>query len=102
MHIFCLDYTVSVSKSYPLRVQNKLTTSGYVVKNSSTASGPPPLLRGGFLRAEGVPKHRCPPESVAAQRHLIPKRPANGGLRAVRRDGPYANFLMSPKGWMRL
>lgn len=27
MHIFCLDYTVSVSKSYPLRVQNKLTTS---------------------------------------------------------------------------
>ena len=30
MHIFCLDYTVSVSKSYPLRVQNKLTTSGDV------------------------------------------------------------------------
>lgn len=29
MHIFCLDYTVSVSKSYPLRVQNKLTTSVY-------------------------------------------------------------------------
>lgn len=29
MHIFCLDYTVSVSKSYPLRVQNKLTTSNY-------------------------------------------------------------------------
>ena len=28
MHIFCLDYTVSASKSYPLRVQNKLTTSG--------------------------------------------------------------------------
>ena len=27
MHIFCLDYTVSVSKSYPLHVQNKLTTS---------------------------------------------------------------------------
>ncbi|WP_337517337.1 hypothetical protein, partial [Mitsuokella jalaludinii] len=27
MHIFCLDYTVSASKSYPLRVQNKLTTS---------------------------------------------------------------------------
>ena len=27
MHIFCLDYTVSVSKSYPLRVQNKLTTA---------------------------------------------------------------------------
>lgn len=31
MHIFCLDYTVSVSKSYPLRVQNKLTTSKYNV-----------------------------------------------------------------------
>lgn len=30
MHIFCLDYTVSVSKSYPLRVQNKLTTSAVV------------------------------------------------------------------------
>lgn len=29
MHIFCLDYTVSASKSYPLRVQNKLTTSSY-------------------------------------------------------------------------
>lgn len=28
MHIFCLDYTVSVSKSYPLRVPKTLTTSG--------------------------------------------------------------------------
>ena len=43
MHIFCLDYTVSVSKSYPLRVQNKLTTSvgafslGYMIgQNSKT------------------------------------------------------------------
>ena len=46
MHIFCLDYTVSVSKSYPLRVQNKLTTS--------------------------IPM-RCPSfESVAALPHLSP------------------------------
>lgn len=37
MHIFCLDYTVSVSKSYPLRVQNKLTTSNI---RQLQASGP--------------------------------------------------------------
>ncbi len=33
MHIFCLDYTVSVSKSYPLRVQNKLTISQSLLIN---------------------------------------------------------------------
>lgn len=41
MHIFCLDYTVSVSKSYPLRVQNKLTTSYFYkcVAGASYGSG---------------------------------------------------------------
>ena len=39
MHIFCLDYTVSVSKSYPLRVQNKLTTSTSLLKASHNRGG---------------------------------------------------------------
>ena len=36
--------------------------------------------RGHFLRAEGFPKRRCHFESVAAQRHLNPRRPATCGL----------------------
>lgn len=42
MHIFCLDYTVSVSKSYPLRVQNKLTTSARGEEPHTAASGTSP------------------------------------------------------------
>ena len=44
MHIFCLDYTVSVSKSYPLRVQNKLTTSVPTGKSGELET--PPLKPG--------------------------------------------------------
>lgn len=47
MHIFCLDYTVSVSKNYPLRVQNKLTTS-------ILDAGYPPLRISRFFTFEGA------------------------------------------------
>ena len=50
MHIFCLDYTVSVSKSYPLRVQNKLTTSAATKKNPSTAMRSPSPSQGSWRR----------------------------------------------------
>ena len=46
MHIFCLDYTVSASKSYPLRVQNKLTTSsrqGRAVSRQIVVAGREPF-----------------------------------------------------------
>ena len=46
MHIFCLDYTVSASKSYPLRVQNKLTTSsrqGRAVSRQIVVAGRDPF-----------------------------------------------------------
>ena len=50
MHIFCLDYTVSVSKSYPLRVQNKLTTA---LKQSFQGYFLPSLIREGGPRSGG-------------------------------------------------
>jgi hypothetical protein len=47
MHIFCLDYTFSVSKSYPLRVQNKLTTSKVLLKTPYPPKAGPFPLSGG-------------------------------------------------------
>ena len=51
MHIFCLDYTVSVSKSYPLRVQNKLTTSATLLTIIRGVQGGSSLIeyRGGIV-----------------------------------------------------
>ena len=37
-----------------------------------------------FLRAEGFPKRRCQFESVAAPRHLIPRRPADCDLQSAK------------------
>ena len=67
MHIFCLDYTVSVSKSYPLRVQNKLTTStiksnpsvSYADSSPIRGALTPPLIGEVPQSGEGVALYRA-------------------------------------------
>ena len=60
---------------YKLRITRVVVVGLRLSRRDAASVGAVP--QGGPLRAEGFPKRRCQFESVAAQRHLSPRRPAD-------------------------